>query len=280
MPLNSERTTVRTILEKKKKGEKICSVTAYDFPTAQLASAAGIDLILVGDSLGMVMQGRPNTLAVTLEEMIYHTRQVSRAEPVSLVATDMPFGSFHLSERETAANAIRCIKEGGAEAVKVEGGRRRFRVIEAILAAEIPVIGHLGLTPQSVHQLGGFTVQGKQRESAREIYEDALELAKIGVFCLVLESIPLELGKKITENIGVPTIGIGAGPHCDGQILVFQDLVGLTHQYLPKFVRRYADLHTVSLQALEAYVRDIRAGSFPGEAESYHGPSDIDSFFQ
>jgi 3-methyl-2-oxobutanoate hydroxymethyltransferase len=273
-PLDSEKRTVRTIKKMKKKGEKIAALTAYDFPGAQILSEAGVDIILVGDSLGMVLQGRPNTLKVTLDEVIYHTRLVARAEPLSLLVSDMPFGAFHISVEKSVENAIRCVKEGGAEAVKVEGGRKRFAVIEAIINAEVPVMGHLGLTPQSVHAFGGFKVQGKLEGQARQMVEDALELEKLGVFALVLESIPMELAKEITDRLHIPTIGIGAGKYCDGQILVFHDLMGFSTGYLPKFVRRYADLHAVIHEAVRQYIEDIREGEFPGDQESYHWGKD------
>lgn len=275
-----EKKTVLTLGQKKARGEKIAAVTAYDFPTSRLASEAGIDLILVGDSLGMVLQGRANTLKVTMDEMVYHTSMVSRAEPLSLVVSDLPYGSFHSSVEKSVENACRCIKEGGAEAVKLEGGRRRFRVIEALLNAEVPVLAHLGLTPQSVHALGGFKVQGKLREMAREIYQDALDLEKLGVFAIVLESIPQELGRKISAALRIPTIGIGAGCGCDGQILVFQDLVGFTSLYLPKFVRQYADTRSLWLGALQRYVGDVQGSRFPSDAESYHLNLDIEEFFK
>lgn len=262
--------TVVTLKKKKKRGEKISSVTAYDFPMARVASEAGIDMILVGDSLGMVLQGHRDTMQTTMDQMVYHTRMVSSANPLSLVVSDMPFGSFHTTPEKAVENAIRFVKEGGAEAVKLEGGRKRFKVIEAILDAEIPVLGHLGLTPQSIHQLGGFKTQGKRKDKADEILEDAIELEKRGVFAIVLESIPVELAKTITENIAVPTIGIGAGKYCDGQILVFHDLVGFTNLYLPKFVRRYADVYSTIHNALCSYIKDIHSGDFPGEQESYH----------
>jgi 3-methyl-2-oxobutanoate hydroxymethyltransferase len=277
---NPEKRTVLSLRKSKEKGEKISAITAYDFPTAKVASAAGIDLILVGDSLGMVIQGETNTLGVTLDDIVYHTRLVSRSKPLSMVVSDLPFHSFHVSIEKTLENVIRCVKEGGAEAVKLEGGRKRFQVIEAILNIEIPVLGHLGLTPQSVHLLGGFKVQGKKREIAREILEDAIELEKLGVFALILESIPMELARKVTESVKIPTIGIGAGRYCDGQILVFHDLVGLTSLYFPKFVRKYADLNESILEALTAYIGDIQAGSFPGEDESYHLQKDIDDFIK
>jgi len=262
--------TAVTLTNKKKQGEKISAVTAYDYPTARVASDAGIDMILVGDSLGMVLQGYKNTMKVTLDEILYHTRLVSNANPLSLVVTDMPFGSFHISPENAVENAVRCVKEGGAEAVKLEGGRRRFKAVEAIIEAEIPVLGHLGLTPQSIHQLGGFKTQGKLKAKADEILEDAIELEKRGVFAIVLESIPAELARTITESIGIPTIGIGAGKYCDGQVLVFHDLVGFTNLYLPKFVRKYADIYSTIHEALGNYIKDIHSGDFPGENESYH----------
>jgi 3-methyl-2-oxobutanoate hydroxymethyltransferase len=275
-----EKKTVLTLGLKKARGEKISAVTAYDYPTAQLASLAGIDLILVGDSLGMVLQGHANTLQVTMEQMVYHTSMVARAEPRSLVVSDLPYPSFHVSAEKSVENACRCIKDGGAEAVKLEGGRKRFKVIEALLNAEIPVLAHLGLTPQSVHQLGGFKVQGKLQEKAREIFQDALALEKLGVFAIVLESIPQELAKKISETVRIPTIGIGAGRFCDGQVLVFPDLVGFTNVYLPKFVRKYADTHALWLQALQKYISDVQNGDFPNEEESYHLKRDIDEFLK
>ncbi len=262
--------TAVTLTNKKKQGEKISAVTAYDYPTARVASDAGIDMILVGDSLGMVLQGYKNTMKVTMDEIVYHTRLVSSANPFSLVVTDMPFGSFHISPENAVENAIRCVKEGGAEAVKLEGGRRRFKAVEAIIEAEIPVLGHLGLTPQSIHQLGGFKTQGKLKAKADEILEDAIGLEKRGVFAIVLESIPAELARTITESIGIPTIGIGAGKYCDGQVLVFHDLVGFTNLYLPKFVRKYADIYTTIHEALGNYIKDIHSGDFPGDNESYH----------
>jgi 3-methyl-2-oxobutanoate hydroxymethyltransferase len=273
MPQLEEKRTKQTITilkNKKKRGEKISAVTSYDFPTARVSSEAGIDLILVGDSLGMVLQGYKNTMKVTMEEMIYHTRMVSNAEPLSLVVSDMPFGSFQTSPEKAVENAIRFVKEGGAEGVKLEGGKKRFKVIEAIMDAEIPVLGHLGLTPQSIHRLGGFKIQGKLKRKADEMVKDAIELEKRGVFGLVLESIPVEVAKTITESISIPTIGIGAGKYCDGQILVFHDLVGFTDFYIPKFVRKYADTYSTIRQALNNYIKDINSGNFPDDGESYH----------
>ncbi len=278
MPQREDKKTIITLKKMKKKGEKISAVTAYDFPTAKIASEAGIDMILVGDSLGMVIQGYKDTLSVTMDEMIYHTRMVARAQPQSLLVSDMPFQSYHVTVEKGVENATRFLKEGGAEAVKIEGGRNRFPVIKAILDAEIPVLGHLGLTPQSVRKFGGFRVQGKKRERAQEIFEDALALEKLGVFAIVLESIPMELAKKISSALCIPTIGIGAGTYCDGQVLVFHDLVGFTNVYCPKFVRRYCDVHSVISDALARYIKDIQNGKFPDDNESYHLNKDIEEF--
>jgi len=273
---DESKVTVLTLKELKDKGIKITAVTAYDFPSAQIASEAGIDLILVGDSLGMVFQGHANTLPVTIDDTVYHTAHVARANPRCLVVSDLPFGSYHISPERTVENAVRCVKEGGAAAVKLEGGSKRLPAIEAILNAEVPVMGHLGLTPQSIHSLGGFKVQGKLRETAREIFTDALALEKAGVFAMVLESIPQELGRKISEAVKVPTIGIGAGKYCDGQILVLPDLVGLTHLAMPKFVRQYADTYGTWLASLRRYSQDVRSGDFPADSECYHWQRDID----
>ncbi|MCP4214033.1 MAG: 3-methyl-2-oxobutanoate hydroxymethyltransferase, partial [bacterium] len=234
MPQLNEKHTILSLKSKKRRGEKISSLTASDYPTARLLSEAGVDIILVGDSLAMVVQGQKNTLKVTMEDMVYHTRLVARAEPRSLLVADMPFGSFHVSPKESVKNALQFVK-AGAEAVKLEGGRKRFDVIKAILDAEIPVMGHLGLTPQSVNRLGGFRMQGKLKKAAEEMLEDARGLEELGVFAMVLESIPAQLGKEISESIKIPTIGIGAGKDCDGQVLVFHDMVGFTDAYIPKF---------------------------------------------
>jgi len=268
MPHLEEKQTVIGLKRKKKNGEKISSVSLYDYPSAKVASDAGIDIILVGDSLGMVLQNKLNTLSVTLEEMIYHTRLVASAQPVSMVVADMPFGSYHLGPSQAVENAVRFLKEGGAEGVKLEGGRKRWPEIDAIIRADIPLMGHLGLTPQSIHALGGFRAQGKIKEKADEILEDALELERRGAFSIVLESIPVELAKRITDSISIPTIGIGAGKYCDGQVLVFHDMLGFTNSYIPKFVRKYADLYSVTHQALENYIADIQSGAFPGDEES------------
>jgi 3-methyl-2-oxobutanoate hydroxymethyltransferase len=273
---NKNKRTASSLKKKKRAGEKISSVTAYDYPTAKVASDAGIDMILVGDSLGMVLQGYWNTLKVNMAEAIYHTRLVTSADPLSLVVADMPFGSFHISAEQAVENAIRFVKEGGAEAVKLEGGRKRFKTIEAIIDAEIPVLGHLGLTPQSIHTIGGYKTQGKKKEKADEILADAVEMEKLGVFAIILESIPTELARQVTESVSIPTIGIGAGKYCDGQILVFHDLVGFTDLYLPKFVRKYADVYAIIHEALQNYIKDIHSGDFPGDRETYSLPQKKD----
>lgn len=267
-------------IKKKKVTGKISAITSYDFPTTQIASEAGIDLILVGDSLGMVLQGFDNTLQVTIDQICYHTSMVARARPTSLIVADMPFGSYHGNIDKGVENAIKLVKEGGAEAVKLEGGKKRFGIIKAILNSEIPVLGHLGLTPQSINSFGGFKVQGKLKKKAGEILEDAIEMEKLGVFAIVLESIPAELGEKITESLKIPTIGIGAGKSCDGQILVFHDLVGFTNLYMPKFVKKYADINAVMLNAVSEYKKEIESGKFPGEEESYHLNKNIDEFLK
>lgn len=268
-----EKITVVSLKRKQRRGEKISAVTAYDYPTAKVASDAGIDMILVGDSLGMVVQGHDHTLSVTMEEMLYHTKLVTSAQPKSLVVADMPFGSYHTGTEQAVTNALRFVKEGGAQAVKLEGGRKRFPAIRAILDAEIPVLAHLGLTPQSVHALGGFKTQGRIKEKADEILADAKELEELGVFAIILESIPLELARQVSDVTGIPTIGIGAGKYCGGQILVFHDLVGFTNAYQPKFARKYADMYSVTRDALEQYINDIDSGAFPSPEESFGNKS-------
>ena len=263
--------TIPYLLAKKSQGEKIVALTAYDFPTAKIVDEAGIEVILVGDSLGMVVLGYQNTIPVTMEEMIHHTRAVARAARRPLIVGDMPYFSFHLSADETVRNASRFLKEAGAQAVKIEGAsRKRLKLIAALIEAEIPVMGHVGLTPQSIYHLGQFKVKGKEIDEAKQIIKDAKNLEKAGVFGIVLECVPMELAKEITQRVNVPTIGIGAGPHCDGQILVFHDLVGYANGYLPKFVKRYADIHGILDKAIKEYIADVRKGEFPGDGHSYH----------
>jgi len=267
----TDRVTIPGLWEKKSAGERITVLTAYDFPTARILDEAGIDVLLVGDSLGMVVLGYENTLPVTMEDMIHHTKAVARAARRALVVGDMPYFSFHLTKEETIANASRFIKEAGAQAVKIEGAsRKRLGLVESLVEAEIPVMGHVGLTPQSIARLGRFRVQGAEAEAARRVLDEARNLERVGAFAVVLESVPRELAKVITAELRVPTIGIGAGPHCDGQVLVFHDLVGYSDGYLPKFVKKYADLQGVIRRAVEAYAADVRKGVFPGDAQSYH----------
>jgi 3-methyl-2-oxobutanoate hydroxymethyltransferase len=254
---------------------KITCLTAYDYPTARLLDDAGVDILLVGDSVGMAVLGYDSTLPVTLNEMVHHTRAVRRGTRHALLIADMSYGSFHLSLDESVRNALRLVKEGGAEAVKVEGGERRIELIARLVDAEIPVMGHVGLTPQSVNALGGFRVQGKTGDAARQVERDARAVEAAGAFAIVLESMPRDLAARITEKLSIPTIGIGAGPDCDGQVLVIHDLLGFGTQHKPKFVRPYANLSAEITRAVSAYCDDVRNGSFPSDAESYHSTAEL-----
>jgi 3-methyl-2-oxobutanoate hydroxymethyltransferase len=254
---------------------KITCLTAYDYPTARLLDDAGVDILLVGDSVGMAVLGYDSTLPVTLDEMVHHTRAVRRGTRHALLIADMSYGSFHLSLDESVRNALRLVKEGGAEAVKVEGGERRIELIARLVDAEIPVMGHVGLTPQSVNALGGFRVQGKTGDAARQVERDARAVEAAGAFAIVLESMPRDLAARITEKLSIPTIGIGAGPDCDGQVLVIHDLLGFGTQHKPKFVRPYANLSAEITRAVSAYCDDVRNGSFPSDAESYHSTAEL-----
>lgn len=261
----------------RKGGPKITMVTAYDYPGAVIADRAGIDIILIGDSVANVVHGMDTTLEIGLDEIVLHTRAVNRAKPEAMVVSDMPWLTFHLGPEDAVRNAGRLVREGGAEAVKLEGGRKRLPVIEAILDAEIPVMGHVGLTPQSVHTMGGFKVQGKVVDAAREMIEDAKALSDAGCFSIVLEGVPDVLGEIITKEVDAPTIGIGAGPHTDGQVLVFHDVLGLGSGSYPKFVRPYAHLADDAVAALQQYKADVESGSFPADAESYHVSDEVAS---
>ena len=266
-----EKVTIPILHKKKKAGEKISALTASDYPIAKIVDQSGVDLILVGDSLGMVVLGYENTIPVTMEEMLHHTKAVTRAVKRAFVVGDMPYFSFHLTKEETITNASRFLKEAGAHAVKIEGAsEKRLGLIKDMVEAEIPVMGHVGLTPQSIHHLGRFKVEGKNGKDAKGILEDALNLQKAGVFAVILECIPMELARIVTEKLNIPTIGIGAGPYCDGQILVFHDLVGFSNGYLPKFVKMYVHLHDVLSQAIGEYCTDVRKGVFPDDSHSYH----------
>ncbi len=255
--------------------DALVMVTAYDAPTARLVDAAGADLLLVGDSLGMVVLGHQDTLQVSVADMVHHTAAVARTDPRPLVVTDLPWMSYHVSPADTVRNAARLVR-AGAQAVKLEGGRRRLAMVEAILAAEIPVMGHLGLTPQSVHAMGGFKVQGRSIDAALALVDDAEALAATGCFAIVLEGVPDVVARRITDTVDVPTIGIGAGARTDGQVLVVHDLLGLTDRTPPRFVRRYADLQTVATEALARFAADVRSGAFPGDDETYHGSVDLE----
>jgi 3-methyl-2-oxobutanoate hydroxymethyltransferase len=252
---------------------KITCLTAYDHPTARLLDEAGIDILLVGDSLGMVVLGYDTTLPVTLDEILHHTAAVVRGARRALVVADMPYGSYHVSVEDGIRNALRLVKETGAAAVKLEGGERRLELIARLVEAEVPVMGHIGLTPQSFHMLGGFKVQGKTAEAADRLIRDARAVEAAGAFSVVLESIPREIAAQITRELRIPTIGIGAGPDCDGQVLVFHDLVGLSLEHSPKFSRRYADLAGIISEAARRFADDVQEGGFPSDAESFHLPA-------
>jgi 3-methyl-2-oxobutanoate hydroxymethyltransferase len=249
--------------------DPLVMVTAYDAPGARIADDAGVDMILVGDSLAMVVLGYDDTLSVTIEDMAHHVGAVARARPKPLIVGDLPWMSYHVSTEETVRNAAVLIR-AGAQCVKLEGGSKRIPMIDALIDAEIPVMGHLGLTPQSMHAMGGFRVQAKESEAALQLVADAKALAHAGCFAIVLEGVPDEVARMVTAAVDVPTIGIGAGPHCDGQVLVFHDLLGLEDRTAPKFVRRYADLRTAAVDAMAGFALDVRTGAFPADSESYH----------
>jgi 3-methyl-2-oxobutanoate hydroxymethyltransferase len=269
----AQKVTAQTLLDRKQAHQPITALTAYDYPTARIVDQAGVDVILVGDSLGMAVLGYDSTLPVTMEEMLHHTRAVRRGVRRALLVADMPFGSYHESTEQAIGNATRFIKEAGAEAVKIEGGRNRAALVAAITQAEIAVVGHIGLTPQSVHRLG-YRVQGKTADAIDGLIADAQALEAAGAIAIVLECVPREVGGQITSALAIPTIGIGAGPECDGQILVFHDLVNLTGAQPAKFVRRYADASALFAEAVQHYTSDVRGGAFPADAESYHLPGE------
>jgi 3-methyl-2-oxobutanoate hydroxymethyltransferase len=266
--------TAPLVRARKHAGEPLVMVTAYDAPTARIADGAGVDLILVGDSVAMAVLGYEDTLHVTVDDLAHHTAAVARVKPRPMVVADLPWMSYHTGATEAVVNAARLIRAGG-QAVKLEGGRKRLPVIEAIIDAEIPVMGHLGLTPQSFHAMGGFKVQGKDLDAAKALSDDAAALAAAGCFAIVLEGIPDVVAQLITESVPVPTIGIGAGAHCDGQVLVMHDVLGLDDRIHPKFVRRYASLKADGITALRAWADDVRSGAFPDDAESYHLSADL-----
>lgn len=256
----------------KSEGRKIAVLTAYDLTSALLAARGGVDALLVGDSLGMVVLGHENTLPVTLEDVLHHCKAVTRARPGVPVIADMPYGSFHVSVEDTVRQALRLVKEGGAAAVKVEGGLQRLEVVAGLLRAEIPVMGHLGLTPQSVNRLGGYKVQGRGPEAGARLLEEALLLEKAGCFAIVLECVPAPLAAEVSARLAVPTIGIGAGAGCDGQVLVFHDMLGLFEGLKPRFVKRFAELGALAVTAIAEYVDEVRTGRFPGAEHAYADP--------
>jgi len=265
----NKRKTILDIQKMKHDGEKISVLTAYDYPFARLLDAAGIDILLVGDTVGVVVNGHDTTLPVTLEEMIYHTRAVVRGASSALVVADLPFLSYQVDLRDARLNAGRLVKEGGAQAVKLEGGVHVAGTIQAIVDMDVPVVGHIGLTPQSIHRMGGYRVQGRREEQARQLLADARAVEKAGAFALVLEGIPAPLASEITASLSIPTIGIGAGLGCDGQVLVLHDILGLCDQFSPKFVKHYADVSTIVTAAATDYIDDVKSGRFPGPEHSF-----------
>ena len=271
----AQKFTVKSFQEAKDNNRKISMLTAYDYSMANIVDAAGIDSVLVGDSLGMVFQGNESTLPVTLDEIIYHTKAVVRGVKNALVVADMPFLSYHVSKEEAVRNAGRMIKEGGAEAVKMEGGTLFSETIKAVVDAQIPVMGHIGLTPQSVNAFGGFKVQGKDEQSAKRIWEDAKLLEEAGVFAITLECIPDKLAQLITKSLRIPTIGIGAGKSCDGQVLVINDMLGMFSDFVPRFIKQYAKLNTEITAAVQDYIAEVREGDFPAGEHTFDMDADI-----
>jgi 3-methyl-2-oxobutanoate hydroxymethyltransferase len=268
------KVTVSSLRDKKFQHEPITCLTAYDYSTARLVDEAGIDLVLVGDSLAMTMLGHDNTLSLTMDEMLHHVKAARRGVRNALLIADMPYGSFHVNAEEAVRNATRLVKEGGAEMVKLEGGEKRADLIRRIVDAEVPVAGHIGLTPQSIHRMGGFKVQGKSLSDIENLMRDATALERAGAACIFLEGIPREVAEMITSEVSAPTIGIGAGPGCDGQVLVFHDLLNLTFAPPAKFVRRYGDAAAEITHAVQSYRADVISRQYPGDSESYHLPAD------
>ena len=268
--MDRKKITPVDIQAMKKEGKKITMLTAYDYPLALLEDRAGIDIILVGDSVGMTVLGYLNTLPVTMDEMIHHTKAVTRGAKYALIIGDMPFMSYNTSERDAILNAGRFMKEGGADAVKLEGGVSVKGIVKALVKAGIPVMGHIGLTPQTISMLGGFKVQGKDAEGAQKIIDDALQLEEAGAFSVLLEAVPAPIAKMVTERLTVPTIGIGAGVHCDGQVLVVHDILGLFDRFTPKFAKRYVNLSELMLKAFESYREEVSKGTFPTDQHSFH----------
>jgi len=273
-PERPEKVSAPSLRSSKQRGERLVCLTAYDYPTARIVDEAGIDVILVGDSLGNVVLGYGNTVPVTLEEILIHLKAVRRAVQRALLVADMPYGSFHTGDDDAVRNALRLVKEGGAEAIKLEGGHKRVHLVKRLVDEEISVMGHIGLTPQSINQLGAYRVQGKTALSAQQLIDDAKAMEDAGAFAVVLEVVPRENAKTITESISIPTIGIGAGVHCDIQVLVLHDMLGLGFGKQARFVRPYANLREVMTDAVSRYADDVRNGTYPSEAESYGLPAE------
>lgn len=273
-PERPEKVNAPSLKVSKQRGERLVCLTAYDYPTARIVDEAGIDIILVGDSLGNVVLGYGNTVPVTLEEILIHLKAVRRAVQRALLVADMPYGSFHTGADDAVRNALRLVKEGGAEAIKLEGGQKRVQLVKRLVDEEISVMGHIGLTPQSINKLGAYRVQGKTAPAARQLVDDALALEDAGAFAIVLEVVPREIAKLITETVSIPTIGIGAGVECDIQVLVLHDMLGLSFGKLARFVRPYANLAEVMTQAVTSYADDVRNGTYPSDAESYALPAE------
>jgi len=273
-PERPEKVNAPSLKASKQRGERLVCLTAYDFPTARIVDEAGIDIILVGDSLGNVVLGYGNTVPVTLDEILIHLKAVRRAVQRALLVADMPYGSFHTGADDAVRNALRLVKEGGAEAVKLEGGHKRVQLVKRLVDEEIAVMGHIGLTPQSINKLGAYRVQGKTAAAARQLLDDARALEDAGAFAIVVEVVPREIASLITESISIPTIGIGAGAGCDIQVLVLHDMLGLSFGKLARFVRPYANLHEVMTEAVTRYADDVRNGTYPSEAESYALPAE------
>lgn len=273
-PERPEKVNAPSLKASKQRNEKLVCLTAYDFPTARIVDEAGIDIILVGDSLGNVVLGYGNTVPVTLDEILIHLKAVRRAVQRALLVADMPYGSFHTGADDAVKNALRLVKEGGAEAVKLEGGHKRVQLVKRLVDEEIAVMGHIGLTPQSINKLGAYRVQGKTAVAARQLLDDARALEDAGAFAIVLEVVPREIAQMITESVSIPTIGIGAGSHCDIQVLVLHDMLGLSFGKLARFVRPYANLHEVITDAVTRYADDVRNGTYPSDEESYGLPAE------
>jgi len=271
----NKKVTVPYLIEQKRSGGKFTMLTAYDYPTAKALDEAGIDILLIGDSVGMVVLGYDSTLPVTMEDMIHHTKPVARATERALVVSDMPFMSFQISAKEAMRNAGRFVAEAGAEAVKVEGGEEIARTVSRIVGMGVPVMGHLGLTPQSVHQFGGYSLQAKNVEDAKKLIKDAKILEEAGCFSIVLEKVPAQIARIVTESVSIPTIGIGAGPDCDGQVLVVQDLLGLYEKFVPKFSKQYAHLGAEIRKAAGQYAKEVKAGEFPTQEHSFNADDSV-----